>query len=303
LTTLAASSEKPFAVAWAAPSDDIAAQLRTAPFPVFADPSRAAAALARKLRYDVAFRGRSLRDYRPTQQAAFDAVTLKTVAGQIDVLTRYGIPLPRQILARTVAEAERFRAGIDRPVVVKIASADLLHRTESGGVVVGVKSTEELAGAYDRILRDVGVAEPGATIEGVLIQEMLEGLHVFVGMKRDPTFGPMIAVGPGGTLVELIAKLAMRPAPVDAAQALNMLSSPPLDALLRGFRADKEYDRDALASAIVAVSLLALDAPQAAEIEFNPLIVLSKGAGCAAVDYKFRLLPSAADPTPSSASF
>jgi succinyl-CoA synthetase beta subunit len=237
------------------------------------------------------------------QNATIDAGALKTVAGQIDVLARYGVPLPRQILATTLADAERFRANLARPVVAKVASADVLHRTESGGVIVGLKSAEELAVAYERILRDVRAAEPDATIEGVLVQEMVEdGLHVFVGVKRDPTFGPMIAVGPGGTLVEIIAKLAMRPAPVDAQQALAMLSSPPLDALLRGFRTAKEYDRQALASAIAAVSLMALDAPGAAEIEFNPLIVLSKGAGCAAVDYKFRLLPSAAHRKPSSAS-
>jgi acyl-CoA synthetase (NDP forming) len=303
LSALAASSEKPFAVSWAAPAAEIAARLRTGSFPVFADPSRAAAALARKLRYDVDSRGRTLHDYRPIRDAAIDEGLLETVAGQIDVLERYGVPLPKQTLATTLADAERFRASLDRPVVVKIASADIVHRTESGGVIVGVKSAEELAEAYERVVRDVTAAEPGSTIEGVLVQEMIEdGLHVFVGTKRDPTFGPMIAAGPGGTLVELIARLAMRPAPVDLKQALEMLGSPPLDALLRGFRGGAELDREALASAVVAISLLALDAPRAAEIEFNPLIVLSKGAGCAAVDYKFRLLPSAADPTPSSAS-
>ena len=296
LISLAASSAKPFAVSWAAPSDEIAAKLRAAPFPVFSDPSRAAAALARKLRYDIAFRGRRPSEYRPPRQAAVDRRKLATVAGQIDVLTQYGIPLPKQILAANLAEAERFRAELGRPVVVKIASVELLHRTEAGGVVAGVNTSDELANAYDRIMHTE------ASIEGVLVQEMLDGLHVFVGMKRDPTFGPMIAVGPGGTLVELIATLAMRPAPLSAEAALELLASSRLDALLRGFRGVDGFDRKALAAAIASLSVLALDAPDAAEIEFNPLIVLSKGAGCAAVDYKFRLLPSAAAQKPSSAS-
>ncbi len=297
LTSLAASSRKPFAVSWAAPSDEIAARLRAAPFPVFPDPSRAAGALARKLRYDVHFRGRSPSPYRPARRKTVDRGALTTVAGQIDTLTRYRIPLPRQILSESLAGAERFRVALGRPVVVKVASADVLHRTETGGVVIGVNTAEELAAAYEHVTRSV------SSSEGVLVQEMIEdGLHVFVGMKRDPAFGPIIAVGPGGTLVELVAKLAMRPAPVNAEQALDMLSSSPLDSLLRGFRGGTELDRNALAAAIVSISLLAIDAPHAFEIEFNPLIVLSKGAGCAAVDYKFRLLPSAADPRPSSAS-
>lgn len=292
LSALAASSQKPFAVSWAAPSDEIAAQLRAVPFPVFADPSRAAGALARKLRYDVDFRGRKSNAYRPARQSAIENGALDTIADQIAILKRYGIPLPRQILAKNAAEAEAFRSTLGRPVVVKVASTGLVHRTEAGGVAVGVTTSQELVEAYERVTHNVSKSEPEASIEGVLVQEMIDdGLHVFVGMKRDPAFGPMIAVGPGGTLVELIAKLAMRPAPVDAEQALDMLSAPPLDALLRGFRGGKEFDREALASAIVAISLLALDAPQAAEMEFNPLIVLSKGAGCAAVDYKFRLLP------------
>lgn len=292
LSALAASSEKPFAISWAAPSDEVAVKLRAAPFPVFADPSRAAAALARKLRYDVDFRRRKPSPYRPAQRGAIEKDALVTVASQIAVLKRYGIPLPWQILAENLGEAEQFRSALGRPVAVKVASTSVLHRTEAGGVVVGVRSAQELASAYDRVMRNVSTSEPNASIEGVLVQEMIEeGLHVFVAMKRDPVFGPMIAVGPGGTLVELIAKVAMRPAPVDAEQALELLSAAPLDVLLRGFRKATEFDREALASALVAISLLALDAPQAAEIEFNPLIVLSKGAGCAAVDYKFRLLP------------
>src|SRR6202044_2602225 len=136
-------------------------------------------------------------------------------SGQIALLERYGIPLPRQILATSLQEAEAFRAKLNAPVVVKIAAPELLHRTEAGGVAVNIRSAEALAQAYNGMLARI----KNVRIDGVLIQEMAgDGMHVFVGMKRDPTFGPIVAAGPGGTLVELFGKLAMRPAPVDTNQ-------------------------------------------------------------------------------------
>ena len=282
LNALAESCDKPFAVSWSAPSDALAPRLRAARFPVVADPARAAGALARKLVHESA-PSSVARARKPGTRVP--SAELATTSGQIAVLERYGIALPRQVLATSLQEAEAFRAELDAPVVVKIAAPELLHRTEAGGVVVNVASADALARAYDGILARI----KNTRVDGVLIQEMIgEGIQVFVGMKRDPTFGPIVAAGPGGTLVELFGKLAMRPAPVDPDQALAMLAGPPLDTLLGGFRGAKAFDRSALAQLISNVSYLALDAPELAEMEFNPVIVRPNGDGCVAVDYKFQ---------------
>lgn len=287
----ARSCEKPFAVSWAAPSDDIAANLRTSSIPFFADPARAAGALARKLAYDDACaRVRSQTTQAVPSRRPVHRSEASTTGRQIALLERYGIPLPRQVLARTLEEAEAFRAAINCPVAVKVAASDLLHRTETGAVATDVASPEELAEAYRVVLANVAQHGSKAKIDGVLVQEMIRGLaQAFVGMKRDPTFGPIIGVGPGGTFVELFGKLVMRPAPIDHARALEMLQDSPLDALLLGFRGAPPLDRNALANLISKLSRLAIDAPDFIEIEFNPIIVLPQGDGCAAVDYKFQL--------------
>ena len=284
LEALAASQRKPFAVSWAAPADEIAAKLRSAHFPVIADAARASAALARKLVYES-------RTVNPAvagtqRKKSLDPARFETVAGQIAILEGYGIPLPRQILAKDVDEAETFLRKLGRPVVAKVAAPRMLHRTEAGGVAIGIATPEHIADEYYRICDNVERNAPSTQIEGVLVQEMIAGgAQMFVGMKRDATFGPIVAVAPGGTLVDLIPKPVLRPVPVDLDGALEMLASAPLRTILDGFRGEPALDRHALAQVIVAVSQLALDAPHVAELELNPVIVLPKG--CAAVDYKF----------------
>ncbi|MGH7715326.1 MAG: acetate--CoA ligase family protein [Vulcanimicrobiaceae bacterium] len=286
LNALAEQGAKPFAVSWSAPSDALAPHLRTASFPVVADPARAAAALARKLVHE------SAAPPRPSQRKPGARVTARefsTMSGQTAVLERYGIALPRQIIATSLEEAEAFRAELGAPVVVKIAAPELLHRTEAGGVAVNVGSAPQLARAYERIFASITEHHPNTRIDGMLIQEMAgDGVQAFVGMKRDPAFGPIVAAGAGGTLVELFGKLAMRPAPIDPDHALAMLDRSPVGKLLGGFRGAKAFDRRALAQLISNVSYLALDAPELAEMEFNPVIVLADGSGCVAVDYKFQ---------------
>jgi len=286
LNALAEEGAKPFAVSWSAPSEALAPKLREARFPVIADPARAAGALARKLVHDAAERPVQVKTRAAKTRVARDE--LATTTGQIAVLERYGIALPRQTLATSLVEAEKFRASIGGPVVVKIAAPALLHRTEAGGVSIGIESAQQLAQAYDAILARINVHHPGTHVDGMLIQEMVgAGVHVFVGMKRDPTFGPIVAAGPGGTLVELFGKLAMRPAPFDPADALAMLERTVLGRLLGGYRGADALDRDGLAKLIANVSRLAVDAPDLAEMECNPVIVTP--SGCVAVDYKFGL--------------
>lgn len=288
LDALAGATQKPFAVSWTAPANDVAPKLQSARFPVFPDPSRAASALARKLRYDSA--GDLQTDVRRERRATLTRRDFEGTAGQIAALGTYDISLPRQQLVQSLEAAESFRKSLGKPVVLKVAAPALLHRTEAGGVAVDLRSSQQLEAAYDRILAGVKATNPDITIDGVVIQEMIrDGAQVFVGMKRDEIFGPIVAIAPGGSLVELIAKPVMRPAPIDERAALDLLTSPVLDALLNGFRGGPKLDRRALAKLICNVSDLALDCAFLAELEINPAFVLPYGSGCVAVDYKFRL--------------
>jgi len=264
--------------------------IRKAPFPVYSDPARAARNVAARLLYD-ARRRILLADTPPARDVepgvAGEAL-LDHVEAQKAVLEAYGVRLPREIVAATIEEAEAFRAELDTPVAVKIASPDIAHRTEIGGVVTDVRGEDALAVACDTVNNNARRHHPDARIDGVLVQEMVNGgLEVLIGVNRDPVFGPMIVFGPGGTLVELIDKVNMLPAPVSEAVAHRILEESVLGPLFQGFRGGGPLDLEALAKTIARVSWLAVDRPEIAELDLNPVVVLGEGQGCVAVDYKF----------------
>jgi acyl-CoA synthetase (NDP forming) len=182
-------------------------------------------------------------------------------------------------------------AGVDDlkiayPVVAKILSADIAHKSEVGGVKVGIADAAALKSAVISLLSDVPKKAPGARIDGVVVQEMIKGLdEAIVGFRRDPRVGPLVAVGVGGILAEVYGDVAVRPAPVDLATARAMIAEVKGFAPLRAFRGLPEGDLDALAAIVAAVSQLALcKAPRIAEAEINPVIVRGKGQGAIAVD-------------------
>ncbi len=290
LTKLHADVDKPFAVSWVAPHENAMEAIRKAPFPVFSDPARAARNIAARLLYDDRRRV-LLADPRPSRDVepgVAGEAPLGNVENQKAVLEAYGVRLPREMVAATIDEAEEFRAALDSAVAVKIASPDIAHRTEIGGVVTDVLGEDELAVACDTVNNNARRHHPDARIEGVLVQEMVNGrLEVLIGVKRDPVFGPMIVFGPGGTLVELIGDVNMLPCPVSEAVAYRLLDESVLGPLFKGFRGSGPLDLKALASTIARVSWLAADRPEIAELDLNPVAVLGDGDGCVAVDYKF----------------
>ncbi len=290
LTKLHADVDKPFAVSWVAPHENAMEAIRKAPFPVFSDPARAARNIAARLLYDDRRRV-LLADPRPSRDVepgVTGEAPLGNVENQKAVLEAYGVRLPREMVAATIDEAEEFRAALDSAVAVKIASPDIAHRTEIGGVVTDVLGEDELAVACDTVNNNARRHHPDARIEGVLVQEMVNGgLEVLIGVKRDPVFGPMIVFGPGGTLVELIGDVNMLPCPVSEAVAYRLLDESVLGPLFKGFRGSGPLDLKALASTIARVSWLAADRPEIAELDLNPVAVLGDGDGCVAVDYKF----------------
>jgi acetyl coenzyme A synthetase (ADP forming)-like protein len=191
----------------------------------------------------------------------------------------YGIPLPQEALANSAEEAARLAAEIGFPVVMKIVSADILHKTDAGGVVVGVKSATEAAQAYDSIIRNASAYKRDAKISGVQIQQMLTGgQEVIVGALTDPSFGKVVAFGLGGVLVEVLKDVTFRLAPASEADALSMIDGIAAAEILRGVRSAPPADRAAIAKIIVAVSHLATDFPEIQELDLNPVFARSDGA-------------------------
>ncbi|HKV53091.1 MAG TPA: acetate--CoA ligase family protein [Candidatus Binataceae bacterium] len=196
----------------------------------------------------------------------------------------YGISVPGEAVATSAAEASRIAGEIGFPVVLKIVSPDILHKTEAGGVIVGVKSASEAAQAYDNIVGKARAYKAGARIDGVLVQRMLSGgQEVIVGALTDPSFGKVVAFGLGGVLVEVLKDVTFRLAPVTEADALSMLDGIAAAEILRGVRGGDPVDRAALAKTIVAVSNLVSDFPEIRELDLNPVFARKDGAAAADV--------------------
>lgn len=196
----------------------------------------------------------------------------------MELFAQYGIPVPRFALAKSRAEAEAAAGEIGFPVVLKVVSPDIIHKSDVGGVVVGVKSAEEAGAAYDRIRASVAERAPGADIHGVLVAAQAEsGLECIVGMTQDASFGPAFMFGLGGIFVELLKDVAFRVLPLDKAEVLRMLRETKGYALLSGARGRAPMDVDALAQLILDVARMVEENPEIKELDINPLFVYSKG--------------------------
>jgi len=215
-------------------------------------------------------------------QARAEGRTVLTPAENHVLCRAYGIAVPREAIVHSAAEIPRLTSEIGFPLVMKIVSPDILHKTEAGGVIAGVKSTAEAAQAYEDIVGNVRAYKGDARIEGVLLQQMLTGGHeVIVGASTDPSFGKVVAFGLGGVLVEVLKDVTFRLAPTSADEALSMLDAIGAADILRGVRGGRAVDRQALASIIVAVSNLVTDFPEIRELDLNPVFAQHDGA-CAA---------------------
>ena len=291
LDAIARASGKPFAVSWVAPSEEAErAQIR-ARFPVFRDPARAAQMMSERVLFDERRNSRAVGhagDQIVSPARPERRLPLTTVAEQADLVRAYGIRLPKEVLAASVEAAEEFRVRVNGPVVVKVASPDIMHRTEIGGVVTNVGDSSQLADACETVLANAGEQASGARIDGILVQEMIvDGAETIVGIKRDPVFGSMVVFGAGGTLVEMMRDVGLRPAPLTRSQAFDMIEKSSIYPLLAGYRGGPKLDVAALADTLVRVSSMAVDYPEIQELDLNPVKILGDGEGCVAVDYKF----------------
>jgi acyl-CoA synthetase (NDP forming) len=219
------------------------------------------------------------------------------------VCEAYGIAIPQEGLARSAAEAARLASDIGFPVVMKIVSPQILHKTEAGGVLVGVTSSEHAAQAYTTLLDSARKYDLKAELLGVQVQQMLSGgQEVIIGAVTDPAFGKLVAFGLGGVLVEVLKDITFRLAPASAQEASSMLDSIAAAEILRGVRGGKAVDREALAAMIQRVSSLVADFPEIAEMDLNPVFASERGATAADVRIVLDFKPVPARYRPSEAT-
>ncbi len=206
------------------------------------------------------------------------------------VAKAYGIPAPEQELAKSEEEAVKIAERIGYPLVLSIESPDILHKTEVGGVKVGIQNAEEVVKAYREIIDSVSKKAPNAEIRGIIVREMAPpSREVIIGMHRDPIFGPMLMFGSGGILVELIKDVSFRVAPLTIEDVYEMIQETRAYRLLREFRGMPEADIDKVAEIILRTAKLAEDFSEIMDIDLNPVFVYEKGKGCLAVDVKIVL--------------
>ncbi len=195
------------------------------------------------------------------------------------VCDAYGIPVPKEGVATSAAEASKLAAGMGFPVVMKIVSPEILHKTEAGGVIVGVKSAQDAEAAFATIMANAKKYDAKANLLGVQVQQMLSGgQEVIVGAVTDPSFGKLVAFGLGGVLVEVMKDITFRLAPASKDDALSMLDGIQAAEMLKGVRGSDPVNRDALATLIENVSQLVSDFPEISEMDLNPVFATKSGA-------------------------
>ena len=207
------------------------------------------------------------------------------------ILKAYNIKTPAARVAATPAEAVQIASEIGFPVVLKIASPDILHKTDVGGVKVGLRNAEEVRDAFDLMTFRAERYLPEARLWGCQVQEMAPpgGLEVLVGMNRDPQFGPLVTFGLGGIYVETLKDVTFRVAPFTIRDAENMLGEIRAKALLNGVRGQPPVDKDAVIDTLLRIGQLVSEYPEITELDINPLIVYPKGQGAIAIDMRLVL--------------
>ena len=196
----------------------------------------------------------------------------------VEYLKQYQIPYPDHGFARTLEEAVRIADRLGYPVVLKIVSTDIIHKSDAGGVVVGLKSADELAQSYQTIVSHVHKTMPDASIEGMLVcQQAPDGLEAIVGALDDPVFGATVMFGLGGIFAEVLKDVAFRIAPLERLDAEEMIAEIKGYPLLTGARGGPACDMDMLIDLLLAVSRLATENPDIRELDLNPVRLFERG--------------------------
>lgn len=261
------------------PSDpSLRAELEAAGILVFEDPSRAVRAVSRAARFQpmwnsvqpVASIEKGGRQPWPSSLNEAEAKAL---------LSEAGMPVSPERICKSAQEAVEAALELGLPVAMKILSPDILHKSEAGGIALGLADEQAVRSAYDRIIADVGALRGDARIDGVLVSPMApRGLEVILGVQNDPVFGPVIMFGPGGILVELLKDVSFASVPVARERVEDLLNEAAWSRLLDGWRGDEPLDRDALIDCVCCLSdFAARNADRIRGLEVNPLLVTARG--------------------------
>ena len=274
---------------------DVRRDLEAAGYTVFEDPTRAVRAVAALAGFRRSFERVADPETVLPEPAAIAAGARFTENQAKALLREAGLQVTREQLATSADDAARCAAEIGFPVVLKIVSADIAHKSDIGGVVLGLADEAAVRLAYERIRESVARALPEARIDGVLVAAMIPaGVETVLGVVRDPLFGPMVMVGLGGIFVELLRDVVFKPAPFAIADAHAMIDELRGRALLDGIRGAPPADINALAEAIAFLSqFAAANADTVASIDINPLLVLARGQGAIALDALIETTPEA----------
>ena len=195
------------------------------------------------------------------------------------VLEEIGIPVTRTQLATTGAEATKLAASIGYPVVLKIVSNDIVHKSDVGGVKIGLKDAKEVEAAYNEIIANAKKAEPAARIDGVSVQPQARaGTEVVLGMSKDPQFGPVLMFGLGGILVEILKDVSFRIVPLTNRDASQMVREIKAFPVLQGYRGMEPADLATLEKALLTLSDFAENNPEVREMDLNPVFAYKDGA-------------------------
>ncbi|TRO50680.1 CoA-binding protein [Candidatus Bathyarchaeota archaeon] len=206
------------------------------------------------------------------------------------VIKAYGIPAPGSGLAKTADEAVMYAEGMGYPVVMKVVSPDIMHKTDIGGVELNLVNSSMVRIAFEEIMRKSRKAQPLAKIYGITVDKMVpKGREMIIGMSRDPQFGPMVMFGLGGIYVNYLKDVAFRLAPMNVREAQQMMEETRSYSMLKGVRGEAPADIDALREAILRVGHLVWDFPELKDLDINPIFVYEKGKGCSALDVKITL--------------
>jgi 4-hydroxybutyrate---CoA ligase (ADP-forming) len=207
-----------------------------------------------------------------------------------EVLKAYGFPTPKSSLCITEQECINAARQIGYPLVMKVVSPDIIHKSDAGGVKIGINTDDELKNAFGTITENALKYKSDAKINGVLVQEMIKSAkETILGASQDPTFGPVIMFGLGGIYVEVLKDVVFRVAPIDEQEAINMVESIKSLKLLKGTRGEKPSDLSSIADSLQRLSQLVVNFPEIKEFDINPLLVLEEGEGARVVDTRIIL--------------
>ena len=269
--------------------DEVRREYEALGYAVFEDPSAAVATVAATARLHEGFTRANPIGEASGQPLALRNGTLDEHASK-QLLAAAGIPVPVERLATSPEEAVDAWKAVGRPVALKLVSPDILHKTEAGGVLLGLADAVAVTEGYTTIMQRARAFAPGAHLSGVLVTPMEAGadtgtIETILGVQRDPVFGPVVLLGLGGVLVELLGDVTFRRAPIDLAEAERMIGELRGAEIFAGIRGRPPADTDALAKAIVTLSQFAVTHADAVEsIDINPFLLRPKGQGAVALD-------------------